>query len=110
MNQLKKIVVDLDGTLCEDTRGKNYVNPEPKLDVIELVNWYYDQGCDVTIFTARGMGRFDGDGNACDKNFRSLTQDWLEKHGVKHHRLMFGKPAADVYIDDKGMRPDEFIS
>ena len=103
-----KIVVDIDGTLCEDTAGLDYENAPPKWDVIEAVRRHYLLGYHVTIFTARGMHRFGGDGSLCDQNLRGVTEAWLMKYLVPYHVLLFGKPSSDVYIDDKGMRPDEF--
>lgn len=104
----KKIVVDIDGTLCENTNGKNYRDAPPKLDVIQRVNEYYDLGYDVTIFTARGMNLYSGDLEKIETALRPMTASWLQRYGVKHHRLLFGKPPSDMYIDDKGIRPDEF--
>jgi capsule biosynthesis phosphatase len=104
----KKLVVDVDGTICENTNGKNYPDAPPKLDVIAKVNEYYDAGYDVTIFTARGMNIYSGDLVLIEKNLRPITEAWLRRHGVKYCRLIFGKPPADMYLDDKGIRPDEF--
>ena len=33
----------------------------------------------------------------------------MEKHGVKYDELIFGKPLADMYIDDKCMNVDQFL-
>ena len=61
---------------------------------------------DITLssFTARAMGRFCGDPDDRQKAedlMRDLTEKQLEKWGVKYHELLFGKPHADVFIDDK---------
>ena len=37
------------------------------------------------------------------------TSDWLKNNGVKYHRLMFGKPNGDYYIDDKNLSIKEFL-
>lgn len=104
----KRIVVDIDGTLCEDTQGKNYENAPPIQCVIDAVNSYYDAGYHVTIFTARGMHRYAGNAVDCLFELGPVTRTWLVRHGVKYHELKFGKPSADLYIDDKGISPDEF--
>lgn len=109
MSEFKKIVVDIDGTLCEETHGLEYECALPKQDVIDKVNSYYLAGFEVTIFTARGMYRYNGDGALADRELRKITERWLKNNGVMYHRLLFGKPSADKYIDDKGIRPDEFV-
>jgi hypothetical protein len=30
--------------------------------------------------------------------------DWLDKHGIPYDEIHFGKPHADVYIDDNALR------
>lgn len=109
MSEFRRIVVDIDGTLCKDTQGKNYESAEPIRDVIDKVNEYFDAGYHVTILTARGMHRYKGDATLCRINLHDVTFEWLHTHGVKFHELMFGKPSSDLYIDDKGIRPDEFV-
>ena len=32
---------------------------------------------------------------------RGLTKRQLKKWGIRYHKLMFGKPVFDVYVDDK---------
>ena len=34
------------------------------------------------------------------------TKDWLKKNNVKYDELIFGKPHADMYIDDLGLSFD----
>ena len=33
----------------------------------------------------------------------SITRDWLSRHSVPYHELIFGKPYADFYVDDKSV-------
>lgn len=106
---MNKIVVDIDGTLCESSDGSDYGNVKPITAVINMVNKCYDAGYYVTIFTARGMNRFNSDKLACEYHFAEITKVWLAQHTVKYNELIFGKPSADFYIDDKGIRPDEFL-
>jgi hypothetical protein len=96
-----KIVFDLDGTLCTNTDG-NYSDAKPLSTRISRVNQLYDDGNHITIFTARGMGRSGDDPVEAEKKFIDLTRDQLNRWGVKYHRLILGKPSADLYIDAKG--------
>ncbi len=83
---------DLDGTLCTNTNG-DYEMAEPFKDIIAQVNSLYNTGHRIIVYTARGST------TAID--WRGLTEDQLSSWGVKYHELFFGKPYADVYVDDK---------
>lgn len=106
----KKIVVDVDGTLCSNTDGGDYTAAKPVKHVIDAVNRYYERGYHVTVFTARGMHRFSGDVARCERELGELTRRWLDESGIKYHVLMFGKPSSDLYIDDKAILPDDFAT
>ncbi len=109
MGDYRRLVVDIDGTLCEETGGLNYADAPPRQNVIAQVNRFYDAGYDVTIFTARGMYRYAGDRGMIEENLRPVTEAWLKRHGVRYHRLWFGKPSSDMYIDDKAVTPEDFL-
>ena len=34
----------------------------------------------------------------------AVTLDWLKRHGIEYDELHFGKPHAQVYIDDNALR------
>lgn len=95
-------VIDIDGTICTQTDG-DYVNAQPHMDRITKVNQLYDLGHTVIYYTARGMGR------GIASTLMVMTNDQLDLWGAKRHRVIFGKPAGDVYIDDKGALPDVFF-
>ena len=44
-----------------------------------------------------------------EAKYRLITEKWLLKNNVKYHSLMFGKPNADYYVDDKNISIDEFV-
>jgi hypothetical protein len=95
-----KYVFDLDGTLCTLTNGF-YKEAEPKQDIIDIVNYLFDLGHEIVIFTARGQ--------TTGTDHYELTAKQLKEWGVKYHCLRMGKESADYYIDDKAMHPDEFM-
>ena len=33
-----------------------------------------------------------------------ILYEWLEKYEIPYDEIYFGKPNADVYIDDKGLK------
>ena len=40
----------------------------------------------------------------------AVTLDWLARHGIEYDEFHFGKPHADVYIDDNALRFDGWDS
>ena len=34
----------------------------------------------------------------------AITLQWLERYGVEYDEIYFGKPWADIYIDDNAFR------
>ena len=77
---------------------------------IEKVNELYEAGHRVVFQTARGMGRSGNSVAYAYAAFEALTKRQLDEWGVKYHDLFLGKPAGDVYIDDKGYRDEDFFA
>lgn len=86
-----KYVVDIDGTIC--SQEKDYSKAQPFLNRIEKINNLYDNGHYVVYFTARGT--------ETGIDWREVTENQFKKWNVKYHELIFGKPSADYYIDDR---------
>lgn len=108
---MKTYVFDIDGTICNNTDGKNdYVDSLPYTDRIKKVNDLFDAGNKVYFLTARGMGRNNNDVIKAYKQFYAMTLKQLNDWGVKHHGLFLGKPAGDLYIDDKGVNDEKFFN
>jgi len=87
----KKYIIDCDGTIC--SQEKDYAKAKPFLNVIKKINTLYDEGNIIKFFTARGT--------ETKIDWREITEKQLKDWGVKYHELMMGKPAGDIYIDDK---------
>jgi hypothetical protein len=88
---MRKIVVDIDGTLC--SQEDDYTRATPFPERIDILNKLFKQGCSITIFTSRGY--------ETGINWKLLTERQLADWGVRYHKLIFGKPSADIYIDDR---------
>ena len=90
------IAVDLDGTL---NNGEPFwkVEPTPNPEVIERVREFYRQGNIICIWTARQW------------SLAPQTVAWLIKYQVPFHGIMMGKGGADLYVDDKAIKPEAFI-
>jgi len=105
----KRIVCDLDDTISF-TVNRDWEGAIPDNLVIKKLNQFYDLGWEILILTARGQLSCGGDYTKADKKYRPQIEEWLKKHGVKYTELSFNKPLGTYYIDDKGLRPDEFVS
>tara|TARA_R110002074_G_scaffold251622_1_gene423142 strand:+ start:1315 stop:1650 length:336 start_codon:yes stop_codon:yes gene_type:complete len=102
-------VFDIDGTIC-DTESGNYENSTPHVHRIKIVNDLYDDGNRIVLHTARGMGRSNNSSTYAHEAFYELTRMQLLEWGVKFHELFLGKPAGDVYIDDKAIKDIDFFT
>tara|TARA_R110000824_G_scaffold5670_3_gene26041 strand:+ start:6179 stop:6511 length:333 start_codon:yes stop_codon:yes gene_type:complete len=106
-------VFDIDGTICAkrcEVKGDDYKDSKPIVDRINKINSLYDDGHEIIYMTARGMGRHKNNPQAAIQDFYTLTSDQLAKWGCKYHLLFLGKPAADFYIDDKGINDEDFFT
>ena len=105
---------DIDGTICTWVKGRNYEDAKPMKHRIKKVNDLYDAGNHITYFTARAMGRFsDLPHKYAQKEaslaLRDLTEEQLAEWGCKYHRLLMGKPHADIFVDDKGRDSEQYF-
>lgn len=96
----KTYCIDIDGVIAL-TNGNDYLNSQPVFEVIAKVNQIYARGDIVKLFTARG--------SSSGKDWRELTERQLKKWGVKYHQLIFNKPSADFFIDDRAINSKEFF-
>jgi len=98
---VKTYCFDIDGTICTNTDGQ-YESAKPFKERIEQVNKLFNNGNKIIYFTARG--------STTEIDWKKLTTKQLELWGAKYHELIFRKPFADYYIDDKSHDPfDWFI-
>lgn len=103
-----RYVFDLDGTLCFNPTN-NYTEATPLLSRIAKVNRLHDLGHSVIIHTARGMGSSDNNVIEAYNKWYSITEQQLKTWGVKYDLLVLGKPAGDLYFDDKAGSNEEFF-
>ena len=68
------VYVDIDNTICI-TEGSNYPNSIPRYQQIEKINRLYDEGHEITYWTARG--------GHSKKDWSHLTSQQLESWGCK---------------------------
>jgi CMP-N,N'-diacetyllegionaminic acid synthase len=89
----RRLVVDIDGVLAAASLDPDYGKAEPMRANIAQLNALFDAGCEIVVYTARG--------SATGIDWAETTRNQLAAWGVRYHELRFGKPHADVYIDDR---------
>lgn len=108
---VKRIVIDLDGTLTFDDPPCSYEDKLPNLAVIERLRQYRGLGFAITILTSRNMRTFAGDLDMIRRHTLPKIEAWLERHSVPYDEIVIGKPwcgQGGFYVDDRSLRPDEF--
>ncbi len=98
----KSFCFDIDNTICTTFKSE-YKKAKPKRKIIKLINNLFDLGHEINFFTARHMGRNKNNSLKAKKCGYKFTKKQLDDWGLKYHKLFFGKPSADYYIDDKSI-------
>ena len=100
---MKKIICfDIDNVICL-TKKSDYKNSKPFKKVIKKINYLYDNGYFIKIFTSRFMGRNKENVMKTKKQGFRFTKNQLKKWDVKYDKLILGKPSYDIFIDDKAL-------
>ncbi len=95
---MKIIYVDIDGTICENTKGF-YWKANPRYDQIVKINKLYEEGNTIIYYTARG--------SVTKIDWTKLTKQQLKDWGCRYHELRMNKPDYTLWIDDKSKRIEE---
>ena len=95
------IYVDIDETICYYDSVRNYSLAKPHTERISKINSLYDNGNTIVYWTARGT--------ITQENWFNITYRQLIDWNCKFHELRMGKPAYDLFIDDKNINSDIFF-
>lgn len=97
MTQGITVAVDFDQTITKDISYDPYPDIGEEIPDLEMIRWINDQAQynEIIVYTARG------------EELREATQNWLDHNGVNYDKIVMDKLDADMYIDDKAVRPDE---
>lgn len=104
-----RIVIDLDGTICEIKKtNQSYEDVKPLPGAVEKIAQLRSHGHYVIIQTARNMVTCESNLGKVMKNVGLVTLNWLKKYAVEYDEIYFGKPYGDIYIDDHALRFDDW--
>ena len=102
-----RIFVDIDDTICyyekeDNISQKDYSNANPYMKRINKINKLYDEGNQIIYWTARGT--------VTQELWFTITYNQLKTWGCKFHELRMGKPAYDLFIDDKNINSELYFN
>jgi histidinol phosphatase-like enzyme len=97
----KIIYVDIDETICNTDKSRNYKDAQPIFKHINKINKLYDEGNTIVYWTSRGSRK--------QINWYDLTYKQLNDWGVKFHELRVDKPYYDLLIDDKSLIIEQIL-
>ena len=103
-----RICFDIDGVIASlKTPHQNYSDVLPLEGAAKSIRKLRLEGHEVILYTARHMKTTKGNVAAVLAREGKTLFDWLEKHEIEYDEVLFGKPYADLYVDDNALR---FIS
>ena len=103
---MKILLIDIDGTVCNDIKNEDsHLYPTAKVieGSLEQINKWYDEGNNITFFTAR------------EEKDREVTIKWLDDNGFKYNGLITDKPRCInsddeyVWIDNRKVRGITYV-
>ena len=100
-----RICIDLDGVICRLREpGQQYAGLQPVPGAVEKLRQLKAAGHYIIICTARHMKTCQGNVGMAVARQGAVTFDWLKRHNIEFDEIHFGKPHAQVYIDDNAVR------
>lgn len=113
MEKELKLIFDIDGTLCPiKKKDELYENLVPNSDMIDKLREYKKNGAQIVLFTSRNMNSYNGNIGKINANTAKILLTWLDKWEIPYDEIIYGKPWPGhngFYIDDRAVRPDEFL-
>lgn len=92
---------DIDGVIFEIS--KDYKEYKPILETVEYIKYLKTKNVEIILYTARKMNTHKGNIGLVNKSIVEATLAALKKYKIEYDEIYFGKPAADIYIDDKAI-------
>lgn len=100
-----RICIDVDGTICRlRGDGESYSDVLPLPGAVEKLQEMRASGHTIILHTARHMSTCAGNEGLVLARQGKVLFDWLERFDVPFDEIYFGKPQADLYIDDNALR------
>ena len=75
---MKKLIVDIDNTICVTTNG-DYENSKVNKDLVLKLEVYQNNGFEIILFTSRNMRTFNNNVGKINFHTIPIIVDWLKK-------------------------------
>ncbi|MBI1221986.1 MAG: hypothetical protein GC180_05220 [Bacteroidetes bacterium] len=99
-----KIAIDFDGVLHGYSKGwsDGSIYDPPVAGSVEAMRQLKEAGHTLYIFSTRTNPIFKKKDQATDQ--KKMMEDWLNQHAIPFDKVWtFGKPMADLFIDDRAI-------
>lgn len=110
---MKRIVMDVDMTLTKGKGDLGYEDAIVNQEVVRQLHVYKEMGFEIVLNSSRNVNTYDGNIGKINKNTLPVLIDWLNKNNIPFDEIYIGKPWCGFdgfYVDDKAIRPSEFIT
>jgi len=110
---MKRLIIDLDGTLALADPSRSYPEKEPNWALVAKLREYQAAGFEIIVQTARNMRTYQNSIGKINANTLPGVIAWLDRHQIPYDEIHVGKPWCGFdgfYVDDRAVRPSEFIS
>lgn len=99
-----RICINLDGTISEFCEtNESYADVLPKKGAKKFIDYLHKQGHIIIIYTTRNL-------QSQNHNMGRITIEWLGRHHIYYDEIFFGKPNADIIIDDRAIRFESWLN
>jgi capsule biosynthesis phosphatase len=101
-----RVCFDLDNTLVTyPVIVGDYTTVRPISNMIKIVKRLKSEGHTIIIHTARRMATHNHNVGATIKDIGMITLNTLAEFDIPYDEIIFGKPIADIYVDDRAVNP-----
>uniref|UniRef100_A0A6C0EST7 Nucleotidyl transferase domain-containing protein n=1 Tax=viral metagenome TaxID=1070528 RepID=A0A6C0EST7_9ZZZZ len=104
-NKPLRVCFDLDTLVTLPTIPNDFSSVKPIDKMICLLQQMKKMGHIIIIYTSRRMNTHKHNVGKVLKDIGLITFQTLEKYNIEYDEIIFGKPSADIYIDDKSINP-----
>jgi len=87
----RTLCIDIDNTLCNTSGSDDYKKAEAIPGAQEALRQLRKSGWTIVLYTARHFNNWQ------------TTVNWLSNNGFEYDQIVFGKPPACFYIDDRAV-------
>lgn len=93
--QLPTLAIDLDGVLHDYNSVLNAgIMGDPIKGSKEAMDFLYKKGYTLVIYSIKADTKYG----------EKKVSEWLNQHEIPYHDISVSRPAAALYLDDKGLQ------